>query len=70
MSEPITLEACLEEINHALNYWYPLRNAPHVATDKEREARHVRLFQFRERLQQQLKKKPATDIAGDGRCGG
>jgi len=38
-------------VNNALNYWYPLKGE---ASQAEHDARHVRLFQFRDRLQQQL----------------
>ena len=63
----ITLRDCLTEINNALNYWYPLpvreskldeelgRYRPYGASREECDARHVRLFQFRDRLQEQLK---------------
>ena len=67
MSTPITLRDCLTEMNNALNYWYPLpvreskldeelgRYRPYGASREECDARHVRLFQFRDRLQEQLK---------------
>ena len=68
MSTPqITLKDCLTEMNNALNYWYPLpvqeskldeelgRYRPYGASREECDARHVRLFQFRDRLQEQLK---------------
>ena len=68
MNEPqISLADCLTEINNALNYWYPLpvqeskldeefgRYRPYGASREECDARHVRLFQFRDRLQEQLK---------------
>lgn len=48
----VSLQDCLDEINNALNYWYP--TAPD-ASEEERHARHVRLFQFRDRLEKQLK---------------
>ncbi len=63
----ITLTDCLTEINNALNYWYPLpvrdskldeelgRYRPYGASREECDARHVRLFQFRDRLQEQIK---------------
>jgi len=79
MSTPqITLADCLAEINNAINYWYPLpvrdskldeelgRYRPYGASREECDARHVRLFQFRDRLQQQLKaagKDAAFDLA-------
>ena len=79
MSTPqITLRNCLTEMNNALNYWYPLpvqeskldeelgRYRPYGASREECDARHVRLFQFRDRLQEQLKQagKDATfDLA-------
>jgi hypothetical protein len=68
MSTPqITLADCLAEANNALNYWYPLpvreskldeelgRYRPYGASVEECDARHVRLFQFRDRLQEQLR---------------
>jgi DNA repair exonuclease SbcCD ATPase subunit len=68
MSTPqISLADCLTEMNNALNYWYPLpvqeskldeelgRYRPYGASREECDARHVRLFQFRYRLQEQLK---------------
>ena len=79
MSTPqITLKDCLTEMNNALNYWYPLpvqeskldeelgRYRPYGASREECDARHVRLFQFRDRLQEQLKqagKDAAFDLA-------
>jgi hypothetical protein len=79
MSTPqITLADCLAEANNALNYWYPLpvRDSkldeefgsyrPYGASREECDARHVRLFQFRDRLQQQLRaagKSAAFDLA-------
>jgi hypothetical protein len=74
MSTPqITLADCLAEVNNALNYWYPTRyplrdgeSDAHRATQAEHDARHVRLFQFRDRLQQQLRaagKSAAFDLA-------
>ena len=45
------LRDCLAEINHALNHWYPTKTS---ADEDERNARHVRLFSFRDRLEQQL----------------
>jgi chromosome segregation ATPase len=74
----ITLTDCLTEINNALNYWYPLpvrdskldeelgRYRPYGASREECDARHVRLFQFRDRLQEQIKqagKDAAFDLA-------
>ena len=77
MSTPqITLADCLAEVNNALNYWYPLpvrdskldeelgRYRPYGASREECDARHVRLFQFRDRLQQQLR-APGKDAAFD-----
>jgi len=77
MSTPqITLTDCLAEINNALNYWYPLpvRDSkldeelgsyrPYGASREECDARHVRLFQFRDRLRQQLR-APGKDAAFD-----
>ena len=48
----VSLSDCLDEINNALNYWYPVRsdNEP-----DEWVARHVRLFNFRDRLENQIK---------------
>ncbi len=79
MSTPqITLTDCLAEMNNALNYWYPLpvRDSKldeelgsyrhYGASREECDARHVRLFQFRDRLQQQLRaagKSAAFDLA-------
>jgi hypothetical protein len=51
-STRVSLGDCLREINNALNYWYPMK---HEASEEERHARHVRLFQFRDRLQKELK---------------
>jgi hypothetical protein len=51
-SPRVSLGDCLREINNALNYWYPTK---HEASEEERHARHVRLFQFRDRLQKELK---------------
>ena len=48
----ISLPDCLAEINNALNYWYPSK---YDATKEERDARHVRLFEFRNKLKKQLK---------------
>ena len=47
----VSLSDCLDEINNALSYWYPVRsdNDP-----DEWEARHVRLFNFRDRLENQI----------------
>ena len=74
----ITLRDCLTEMNNALNYWYPLpvreskldeelgSYRPYGASQEECDARHVRLFQFRDRLQKQLKatsKDAAFDLA-------
>jgi len=77
MSTPqITLADCLAEINNAINYWYPLpvrdskldeelgRYRPYGASREECDARHVRLFQFRDRLQHQLR-APGKDAAFD-----
>jgi len=52
----ITLADCLAEVNNALNYWYPRKSEAESggASQAELDARHVRLFQFRDRLQQQL----------------
>lgn len=47
----ITLRDCLNEINRALNFWYPGKDA----SAGEKEARHVRLFGFRNQLESQLK---------------
>lgn len=48
----VGLDDCLVEINQALNYWYPLESE---GCDKtECDARHIRLFQFRDRLAKQL----------------
>jgi hypothetical protein len=58
-SPRVSLGDCLREINNALNYWYPLK---HEASEEERHARHVRLFQFRDRLQKELK---ATVLANE-----
>ena len=72
MTEPITSAApsgtvradvgladCLAEINNALNYWYPLKGD---ASEDERNARHVRLFQFRDRLAKQLKANAPREV--------
>jgi len=69
MSTPqITLADCLAEVNNALNYWYPIKGEAESggASREECDARHVRLFQFRDRLQQQLReagKAAAFDLA-------
>jgi hypothetical protein len=56
---------CLAAINNALNYWYPTKPD---ASEDERNARHVRLFQFRDRLAKQLKAHaPAAADAGKGK---
>ena len=47
----ITFDDCLAEIDNALNYWYPLRSDG--ADQTELDARHVRLFEFRDRLKKQ-----------------
>ena len=52
MSDEITLLDCLVEINNALNFWYPLEPD---ASEEERHARHIRLFEFRNRLASQVK---------------
>ena len=52
-TQAITLQDCLAEIDNAMNYWYPTK--ADGATDAERDARHVRLFQFRDRLKEQVK---------------
>jgi hypothetical protein len=58
----VSLSDCLDEINHALNYWYPLECN---GCDKvEIEARHVRLFEFRNRLENQLKINASLTRAG------
>ena len=57
----VSLHDCLREINHALNYWYPTKA---TADEEERNARHVRLFQFRDRLERELK---ANDKLTDSR---
>jgi len=73
-TQQITLADCLTEMNNALNYWYPLpvqesnldEDRPYGASQEECDARHVRLFQFRDRLQEQLKqagKDAAFDLA-------
>ena len=49
----VGLDDCLAEINNALNFWYPLESEGCEKT--ECDARHVRLFQFRDRLAKQLK---------------
>ena len=51
-NEQITLADCLAAINHALNNWYPLEQDG--ASEEERNARHVRLFRFRDRLAKQI----------------
>ena len=60
MSEPIQLPDCLREINQALNYWYP---GGTDASTEERQARQ-HLFEFRDKLQAQLRKPPAIDDPG------
>ena len=50
--EQITLEDCLAEIKNALNYWFP--TSFDGAEEAELNARHVRLFDFKERLENQL----------------
>ena len=57
----ISLSDCLVEINHALNYWYPCESD---GCDRaEIQARHVRLFEFRDRLESQLPMKQAREYA-------
>lgn len=51
--ERVSLSDCLREIDNALNYWYPTKA---TADEEERNARHVRLFEFRNRLERELKK--------------
>jgi hypothetical protein len=53
MDNNIDLTACLAEMNHVLNYWYPLES--NGCEQAECAARHIRLFQFRDRLEAQLK---------------
>ena len=48
----ITLQDCLDEVNNALNFWYPCKH--NGAEQNERDARHVRLFGFRDKLQKQI----------------
>ena len=48
----IGLSDCLDHINIALNYWYPLRSQGD--SDAECDARHRMLFEFRDRLTKQL----------------
>jgi hypothetical protein len=50
-TKPITLRDCLDQIEKALNYWYPTKA---TADEDERNARHVVLFEFRNRLEKQL----------------
>lgn len=57
----VGLADCLAEINNALNYWYPLKGD---ASEDERNARHVRLFQFRDRLAKQLKANATLTLRG------
>ena len=54
----ISLSDCLDEINNALNFWYPLRSD---TSETERNARHVRLFGFRNKLHRQLKAANPSD---------
>lgn len=56
----ITIQNCLDEINNALNYWYPLKPD---CDETECNARHVRLFGFRDRLQAQLENLPQKPTA-------
>lgn len=65
----VSLHDCLREINHALNYWYPIRGMEGAddASELECHARHVRLFEFRDRLERQVK---ANDESSDLRSGG
>ena len=51
----VGLDDCLSEINNALNFWYPLESEGCEKT--ECDARHVRLFQFRDKLAEQLMKE-------------
>ena len=53
----VGLDDCLAEINNALNFWYPLESEGCEKT--ECDARHVRLFRFRDRLAKQLKPNKA-----------
>jgi hypothetical protein len=50
----VSLSDCLTEINNALNYWYPLES--NGCDQVDIEARHVRLFEFRNRVEGQLRK--------------
>lgn len=59
----VGLNDCLREINQALNYWYPLDGC----SEREQHARHVRLFEFRNRLAKQLQLE--VNAAHDGRPG-
>ena len=49
----VGLSDCLDHINIALNYWYPLESDGD--SKEECDARHRRLFEFRDRLAKQLK---------------
>jgi len=48
------LAKCLDEINNALNYWYPLKEE---TSEEEHHARHIRLFQFRDELKKMLEEE-------------
>ena len=53
----ITLADCLTEVKNALNYLHHVKASAgeRGASQAEHDAQHVRLFQFRDRLQQQLR---------------
>ena len=59
----ITLQDCLDEVNNALNFWYPCKH--NGAEQNERDARHVRLFGFRDKLQKQINAKADRIDEGD-----
>ena len=57
----VGLDDCLSEINNALNFWYPLESEGCEKT--ECDARHVRLFQFRDKLAKQLSDTRPSRVA-------
>ena len=57
----VGLDDCLSEINNALNFWYPLESEGCEKT--ECDARHVRLFQYRDKLAKQLSDTRPSRVA-------
>lgn len=51
----VSMSDCLEEINHALNYWYPMYHTK-ILEEDECQARQS-LFEFRDRLERQIERQ-------------